>query len=151
MSTITTDDNQSHPDLESAPEGLRDYVKRIEREKREAEAKAADVPKLQKQIALGEAGLTNLTKEQQAALLKVHEGESTPDAFRKTAELLKFVEPVAEPADLDQAAHQQIANAQTGAGSQSAQLSYEQEMATANTREEVIAIAQKHGRAVASE
>lgn len=151
MSTFTTDDNQSHPDLEAAPEGLRDYVKRLEREKREAETKAADVPKLQKQIALNEAGLSDLSKEQREALFAVHKGESTPEEIRKTAELLKFAEPKPEPADLDQAAHQQIANAQTGAAGTNQQLSYEQEMATANTREEVIAIAQKHGQPIASE
>lgn len=125
--------NGENPDIRQ----LRKKADRVDTlEKELAEFKTKD--------AIRQAGL-DLNERQIKALLASHEGETTPELLRKTAEELKFVEPEPETDPDVQAAHEKVQAASRGAQVTNP-AGYEAEIAAARTKEEVYAIAQKYNK-----
>ncbi len=136
------DDDNSQSDVPS----LRKEVKRLSKENRRLAGLETENASLKTTLAIRDAGLT-LNDRQLKALLATHDGESTPELLRKTAEELGFAEPIPDNDPADEAAHSQLEAARKGASTVS-QPSYEDEIAAAKDKDEVIAIARKHGRPV---
>lgn len=147
MSTQTTDadydddDNDQDVDL---PEPARKRLRALEKENRQLKSLESENAELKQKEAVRTAGI-KLNDVQFKALQATHSGESTPEALRKTAEALGFAAPVADADEADVSAHEQLANARTGAG-HVGDTSYEDEMATARNVDEAKAIAVKHNR-----
>jgi hypothetical protein len=139
------DDDDDNQDSNSVA-ALRSEVKRLNKENRRLAALEPENASLKTTIAIRDAGL-ELNERQLKALLASHEGESSPDLLRKTAEELGFAEPVPDNDPDDEAAHRQLDAARKGASTVQ-QPSYDEEIANARDKDEVIAIARKHGRPV---
>lgn len=139
----------SQEELEQLPNGAREYLKRLEREVGELRPLKGenDSLKLQKQLR---ASQIDLDDDQLTAVLAVHgQGEKTPEALRATAERLKLVEPVADTSKADEEAHGAMAEARAGGSETSGLLTYDEEVANANTREELDEIYRRHNKPVA--
>jgi hypothetical protein len=134
--TQTTQDN---PDIRN----LRDKAKR-------ADTLEADNQRLQRELNLSKAGISDLSEKQLKALDAAHDGESTPEALRKTAEELGFAEPIPETSTEEQQAHQQVQQAASGATKPGEQSPADQ-YAQANTPQEVLDIARRNGVPVAQD
>lgn len=104
-------------------------VKKLRRQLKAANKKAAQVDELNAKVTQLEQGNVvrsadlktpdgkALSDKQVSALLKVHDGELTPEALRATAVDLGFAappEPAVPPEELD--THQRVAEASAGAG-----------------------------------
>lgn len=150
MSTETeTTTGQPDDGYEELPERARDRLRQLEKDQKEWNSTKAENEALKFEKSLRDAGL-NLSNKQLAATLAAHEGEKTPDAIRKTAEELKFVEPVTETPNEEQHKHEQVQGASSGA-TQKTELSPEDAYAQANTPEEVMAIARQRGTPIADD
>jgi hypothetical protein len=140
------DDDDDNQDSNSVA-ALRSEVKRLNKENRRLAALEPENASLKTTIAIRDAGL-DLNERQLKALLASHEGESTPDLLRKTAEELGFAEPIPDNDPDDEAAHRQLDAARKGSTTSANQPSYDDEINAAQSKDEVIAIARKHGRPV---
>lgn len=138
----------SQEELDQLPIGAREYLNRIEAEVKELRPLKGENQslKLQKQLRANELDLDD---DQLTAVLAVHgKGEQTPEAIRATAERLKLVEAKPPVEKADQEAHGALAEARAGGSETSGVLTYEEEVAQANTREELDAIYAKHNKPV---
>ncbi len=140
------DSLESNVNLEDLPESARAYLKRIEKEVIELRPLKVDNDRYKLEKELRADGM-EFSDKQLKALLASHEGESTPSALRATAEELKFVEPKPATDPKDAEGHQAIDNARNGSqAGQAGVPSYAEEVANAQSMEELQKIAEKHGR-----
>lgn len=135
--------------IEQLPEGARARLRQLEKDAKRWGDIEAENNRYKQQEQLRDAGL-NLTPKQMKALNAAHEGESNPEAFRKTAEELGFVAPVAETTTEEQQAHQQVQAASAGA-TVKGELSPEDAYAQANSPAEVLALARERGTPIADD
>lgn len=139
------DDTEPEPERESGPRSLRNKLRQAERERDELRAQAEEAETLRKENALFKANLSNLNEDQQAAVLATSK-EMSAEALRSQAERLGFVEPAAPAAPVeDLQAFDRVAQATAG-GTVPNPSSYEDEVAGANSPEELRAVMARHGR-----
>jgi hypothetical protein len=146
MSDSTTDNLESNVNLDDLPEGARAYLKRIEKEVLELRPLKPENERYKLKEELTAEGM-NLSNTQLKALLAAHDGEQTPSELRKTAEELKFVEPLPPTDAKDAQGHQAIDAARAGAQGEGASLpTYEDEVNAAQSMEQLQEIAARHGK-----
>lgn len=138
------DDNGNVVQGSQGPKELREALDRANAKIKEHEDLATENAQLKQTAALKDAGL-ELNDDQRAALLLVHKGEVTPEAFRTTAEALKFAEPIPAVDPADQQAHAALAGARAGVQSPPDAAQYDIDMDNAKSPAEVRAVAIKHG------
>ena len=134
-------DDDIEPDEGSAViKELRAKAKRLD----EAEAK---VVTLERQVAIGAAGLSDLNPTQQKALMATHEGDLTPEALKATAATLGFAQTAAtDEVVVDEAGIARAQQATAGAPpAASAPEALEALMAKAKTPAELEAILNSAG------
>jgi len=144
MSNTQTDLDDTDDSDVDLPEGARQRMRQLQKDNKRLAAFEHENAQLRQHEAIRTAGL-ELNETQIKALTATHEGESTPELLRKTAETLGFAQPLPDVDPSDQKAHEQLASARSGA-SNIADISYEQEVATARNAEELKAVALKHNR-----
>lgn len=124
----TIDLEQLEAEIEDLPDQDRtDLVKRlrsayrqVKKERDKARADQAELARYKRAETVRQAGLESLTEAQISALVKVHEGDATPEAYRATAEALGWVNPGAQSDEQRQLtaeaqAHADLSQAATGA------------------------------------
>lgn len=124
-------------------------IRQLREKAKRSDALELENARYKQQAQLREAGL-DLNDKQLKALNAAHDGESNPDAWRKTAEELGFARPAEETSTDEQKAHQQVQNASAGSTTK-AELTPEDAYAQANTPAEVLAIARERGSVVADD
>lgn len=133
-------------ELDDLPAPARTRLRQLEKENRDLRPLKEENDRYKLKEELRADGM-DFSDKQLKALLASHEGESTPAELRKTAEELKFVEPLPPTDAKDVEGHEAIDKARAGAQGEGASLpTYEQEVEAANSMEELQAIAIKHGR-----
>lgn len=136
----------SDEELDSLPNAARARLRQLEKENKELRPLKDENTryKLKEDLRENDMDLSNV---QLKALLAAHEGEQTPELLRKTAEELKFVEPLPPTDPKDAQAHSAIDAARAGAQGEGASLpTYEDEVNAAQSMQELQEIAVKYGR-----
>lgn len=135
-------DSDANPDL---PEPARARLRQLEKDKRAWQTDRDKLDRYELKDQLRGAGM-DLSDKQITALLASHDGEKTPDELRKTAEELKFVDPIADTDQQDVDAHKQLDNARNGASQPNQQASFEADVAAATNMDELEAAHRRHGK-----
>lgn len=108
-------ENNQQPDENSKP----NWRRKLEQDAEEGRQAKADKEKLEKRLAISEAGLTSLTPQQRELLENGYKGEWTGEKVREFAESAGFLTPSTQnssTADADLAALDRVSQASAGAG-----------------------------------
>ncbi len=149
MSTIDSydDDDVDEPRGNSAIQDLRNKVKDQEAQLAELNGlkeKAAQADESATELALYKAGLGELSERQRKALLATTD-DATPEALRKAAEELSFVQPPPPPsAPADVQAMDRMSSASTGGNPAGTGGDVLSEIKAAKNEEELMAVLSKH-------
>lgn len=134
------DDPNDSPVIKQLRQQARAQAAELKTLREQAEQAAA----VAKENALYKANLQGLDEEQRQALIALVP-EATPEAFTAKAQALKWIEPAAPAAPVEElAALDRIANAATG-GTTPDPANYEAELAGARNEAEALAIMAKYG------
>lgn len=151
MSDSYIDEPYGDENEQPSQEGMvpRSQIRQLEKKAKLAEEALARAEAAERRIALLDAGLGTLNPKQVDALLKVHDGDLTPDALKQTATDLGFgLPPTASSTDqvpaAESDAHMAMAEAQAGGEAVVSGERVEADLAYAKSPAEVMAILAKH-------
>jgi len=88
---LDLEDEEDEQPKQNGPKQLREALRRARERAKQADEFQQKAERLERELAVSRAGLSDLGEKRTAALLKVHEGDLTPEALKQTAADLGFI------------------------------------------------------------
>jgi hypothetical protein len=134
-----SDDDFTEQDSTSGSNPVRQRMKQLEKELREAKKQLADTADVQKKLAFVEAGIP-LDSPMAKYFIKGYDGELSAEAIRQAAEEAQLIAPTPQVADTDKQAWRETNRIAAGSEVSPAPPGWIQRINAANSEQEIMGI-----------